>query len=133
MTAAQRQTAINELQKSNLLQRTGEMIALSGIVGEATNSLIGYLVYSTRKQHIPLHVMFLGSSGSGKTYLQEKIAELIPDEDKIEITQITENALYYFKQHELEHKLILIEDLDGALSVFYPLRNCKQKGEYRKR
>ncbi len=127
MTAAQRQAAITELQKPNLLQRTSEMIALSGIVGETTNSLIAYLVYSTRKQHIPLHVMFLGSSGSGKTYLQEKISELIPDEDKIEITQITENALYYFKQHELQNKLILIEDLDGALSVFYPLRELQTK------
>lgn len=127
LTAAQRQAAITELQKPNLLQRTSEMIALSGIVGETTNSLIAYLVYSTRKQHIPLHVMFLGASGSGKTYLQEKIAELIPDEDKIEITQITDNALYYFKQHELAHKLILIEDLDGAMAVFYPLRELQTK------
>jgi DNA primase catalytic core len=127
MTAAQRQVAVTELQKPNLLERTSQMIALSGIVGETTNSLIAYLVYCTRKQQIPLHVMFLGSSGSGKTYLQEKISELIPDEDKIEITQITENALYYFKQHELEHKLILIEDLDGALTVFYPLRELQTK------
>lgn len=127
MTAAQRQVAIAELQKPDLLKRTSQLIALSGIVGETTNSLIAYLVYSTRKQQIPLHVMFLGSSGSGKTYLQEKIAELIPEEEKIEITQITENALYYFKQHELEHKLILIEDLDGALSVFYPLRELQTK------
>jgi DNA primase len=127
MTAAQRQAAITELQKPNLLNRTSEIIALSGIVGETTNSLIAYLVYCTRKQQIPLHVMFLGSSGSGKTYLQEKISELIPDEDKIEITQITENALYYFKQHELKHKLILIEDLDGALTVFYPLRELQTK------
>jgi DNA primase len=125
ITPAQRQAAINELQKPNLLKRTSEMIALSGIVGETTNSLIAYLVYSSRKQQIPLHVMFLGSSGSGKTYLQEKISELIPDEDKIQITQITENALYYFKQHELAHKLILIEDLDGALTVFYPLRELQ--------
>jgi len=71
--------------------------------------------------------MFLGASGSGKTYLQEKIGELIPDEDKIEITQITENALYYFKQHELQHKLIIFEDLDGALQVFYPLRELQTK------
>jgi ABC-type dipeptide/oligopeptide/nickel transport system ATPase component len=71
--------------------------------------------------------MFLGASGSGKTYLQERISELIPQEDKIEITQITENALYYFKQHELAHKLILIEDLDGAMTVFYPLRELQTK------
>ena len=127
MSPAQKQSAINELKKPNLLQRTSQLIAMSGIVGEATNSLIAYLVYSTRKQPVPLHVMFLGASGSGKTYLQEKISELIPAEDKIEITQITENALYYFKQHELQNKLILIEDLDGAASVFYPLRELQTK------
>ncbi len=71
--------------------------------------------------------MFLGSSGSGKTWLQERISDLIPQEDKIEITQITENALYYFKQHELQNKLILIEDLDGAMTVFYPLRELQTK------
>jgi ABC-type dipeptide/oligopeptide/nickel transport system ATPase component len=71
--------------------------------------------------------MFLGSSGSGKTYLQERISELMPPEDRIEITQITDNALYYFKQEELKHKLILIEDLDGAMTVFYPLRELQTK------
>jgi DNA primase len=127
ITQAQRTAAVNELKKPNLLNRTAEMIALTGIVGEASNSMIAYLVYCTRKQPVPLHIMFLGSSGSGKTYLQEKISELIPIEDKIEITQITENALYYFKQDELKNKLILIEDLDGAMTVFYPLRELQTK------
>jgi DNA primase len=127
LTYVQRQAAINELQKPNLLQRTSQLISLSGIVGETSNALIAYLVYNTRKQPVPLHVMFLGASGSGKTYLQERISELIPAEDKIEITQITENALYYFKQHELAQKLILIEDLDGAMAVFYPLRELQTK------
>ena len=127
MTAAQRQAAMSELKKPDLLKRTGQLIAASGIVGEATSSLIAYLAYSTRKQPVPLHVMFLGSSGSGKTYLQERISELVPAEDKIEITQVTENAFYYFKQHELSHKLILIEDLDGAMAVFYPLRELQTK------
>ena len=127
LTHAQRKAAITELQKPNLLQRTSQLISLSGIVGETSNALVAYLVYCTRKQTIPLHVMFLGASGSGKTYLQEKISELIPEEDKIEITQITENALYYFKQEELKHKLLLIEDLDGAMTVFYPLRELQTK------
>jgi DNA primase len=127
MSAAQRQTAINELKKPNLLARTSQLIAMSGIVAETTNSLIAYLVYSTRKQQVPLHVMFLGTSASGKTYLQERISELIPEEDRIQITQITENALYYFRQHELRNKLILIEDLDGAAGVLYPLRELQTK------
>lgn len=127
LTAGQRQQAINELEKSNLLQRTNQLIGMTGITGEDQNRLIAYLVYTVRKQIIPLHVMFLGSSGSGKTWLQERISDLIPEEDKIEITQITENALYYFKQHELKNKLLLIEDLDGAAGVFYPLRELQTK------
>jgi energy-coupling factor transporter ATP-binding protein EcfA2 len=127
LTAAQKQAAINELKKPNLLKRTNEMIGLTGIVSEENNRLIAYLVYTMRKQPVPLHVMFLGSSGSGKTHLQEKISELIPEEDKLEITQITENALYYFKQEELKNKLLLIEDLDGAMTVFYPLRELQTK------
>ncbi len=127
LTASQRQQAVNELKKSNLLQRTNQLIGMTGITGEDQNRLIAYLVYTVRKQIIPLHVMFLGSSGSGKTWLQERISDLIPEEDKIEITQITENALYYFKQHELKNKLLLIEDLDGAAGVFYPLRELQTK------
>lgn len=127
MSNAERQAALKELQHPNLLQRTAQLLEQCGIVGEQYNSMISYLVYCTRKQAIPLHVMFLGSSGSGKTYLQERISELMPPEDRIEITQITDNALYYFKQEELKHKLILIEDLDGAMTVFYPLRELQTK------
>jgi DNA primase catalytic core len=127
MSHAERQAAIKELQHPHLLQRTAQLLEQCGIVGEQHNSLIAYLIYCTRKQAIPLHVMFLGSSGSGKTYLQERISELMPPEDRIEITQITDNALYYFKQEELKHKLILIEDLDGAMTVFYPLRELQTK------
>ena len=37
------------------------------------------------------------------------------------------NAFYYFGQRELKHKLILIEDLDGAENVLYPLRELMSK------
>jgi DNA primase len=127
LSPAQRQAAINYLKQANLLERTGEDIGRSGVIGEETNRLIAWLVYSSRKLSVPLHLMFLGSSGSGKTYLQERVSELIPPEDKIEITQITENAFYYFRQDELRHRLLLIEDLDGAQSSMYPLRELQSK------
>jgi hypothetical protein len=46
--------------------------------------------------------------------------ELIPAEDVIQITSLSENAFYYFGKQELKHKLVLIEDLDGAGEVLYP-------------
>jgi DNA primase len=127
LTSAQRQAAITYLKQANLLERTGEDIGRSGVVGEETNRLIAWLVYSSRKLSVPLHLLFLGSSGTGKTWLQERVSELIPPEDKIEITQITENAFYYFRQDELRHRLLLIEDLDGAAASLYPLRELQSK------
>jgi predicted transcriptional regulator len=74
-----------------------------------------------------LHAVSFGSSGTGKSHLQEKVGELIPEEDRIEITALTENAFYYFEKAELGHKLILIEDLDGIWSALYPLRELQSK------
>ena len=111
----------------NLLTTTNELIGQSGIIGEETNRLIMYLIFSSRKREQPLHIISLGSSGTGKTHLQESIGNLIPEEEKIEITTLSENAFYYFGQQELKHKLILIEDLDGAEGALYPIRELQSK------
>lgn len=126
--SAERVKEVTNFHKApNLLTRTNELIEQSGVVGEAINRLIMYLVFTSRKREQPLHVISLGSSGTGKSHLQEKVGELIPEEDKIEITTLSENAFYYFGQQELKHKLILIEDLDGAQEVLYPLRELQSK------
>lgn len=127
LSEIERKQAIAFLKSANLLHRTKEAIAQSGLIGEQTNSMIAYLVYTSRKRHVPLHLMCLGASGTGKTWLQEKVSELMPEEDKLEITTLSTNAFYYFGREELKHKLLLIEDLDGAESVLYPLRELQSK------
>lgn len=127
LTEAERNAAIQFLQSKNLLQATNEMIGRSGIVGEELNRLIMWLIYTSRKTAKPLHIISMGSSGTGKSHLQEKVGELIPEEDKIEITALTENAFYYFDKAALGHKLILIEDLDGIWKALYPLRELQSK------
>ena len=115
------------LTTENLLEKTNKLIGQSGIIGEEVNRLIMYLIFSSRKRNQPLHIISLGSSGTGKTHLQESIGNLIPPEEKLEITSLTENAFYYFGQQELKHKLILIEDFDGAESALYPIRELQSK------
>ena len=115
------------LSKPNLLERTNELIGQSGVIGEGVNRLLMYLIFTSRKLHNPLHIVSLGASGTGKTHLQEKVGDLIPQEDKLEITVLSENAFYYFGQRELKHKLILIEDLDGAENALYPLLELQTK------
>lgn len=127
LSEAERKAAVTFLKSPNLLARTMQAIAESGLIGEENNSLIAYLTYTSRKRHTPLHLMCLGASGTGKTWLQEKVSALMPEEDKLEITTLSSNAFYYFGREELKHKLLLIEDLDGAESVLYPLRELQSK------
>jgi DNA primase len=119
--------ALDILKSPKLMEHTMKLITQSGIVGEERNAFIAYLVYTSRKRENPLHLMCLGASGTGKTYLQEKVGELMPEEEKLEITTLSENAFYYFGKEELKNKLILIEDLDGAEAVLYPLRELQSK------
>ncbi|SNB26241.1 conserved hypothetical protein [Flavobacterium psychrophilum] len=115
------------LQTQNLIQETQNLIGKSGVIGEEINRLLMYLIFTSRKTNNPLHCISLGSSGTGKTHLQSSVSDLIPEEDKIEMTVLSANAFYYFNRTELSNKLILIEDLDGAESVLYPLRELQSK------
>jgi predicted transcriptional regulator len=127
LSAREEKEAIKFLKSKNLLEKTNELIGKSGVIGEVDNRLLMYLIFTSRKTNNPLHCISLGSSGTGKTHLQTKVSELIPEEDKIEITVLSANAFYYFNRTELQHKLILIEDLDGAEAVLYPLRELQSK------
>jgi hypothetical protein len=86
-----------------------------------------YLVFTSRKTNRPLHIISFGSSGVGKSHLQEKVGELIPKEDKIELTSVSGNAFYYYVDDDLGNKLILIEDYDGVFAALYPIRELQSK------
>ena len=132
MTADEKNAARKYLGAPGLLERTGEDIGRSGVVGEETNRLLMFLAFTSRLRSRPLHVVTLAASGTGKTYLQNAVSRLIPDEERVEITALSENALYYFERTELRHKLVLIEDLDGAEHALYPLREFQSKGQLSK-
>ncbi len=127
LSATEEREAIKFLKRKDLLLKTNELIGKSGVIGEQTNRLLMYLIFTSRKTNNPLHCISLGSSGVGKTHLQSKVGELMPQEDKIEMTVLSANAFYYFNRTELQHKIILIEDLDGAEAVLYPLRELQSK------
>jgi len=127
LTEQRQRKAINYLKAPKLMERTNQDIGKTGMIGEENNRLLMYLVFTSRLREQPLHIISLGASGTGKTYLQEKVSELIPEQDKLEITILSENAFYYFDRKELKHKLVLIEDMDGAQDVLYPLRELQSK------
>ena len=127
LTEAEQQQARLYLSAPNLIERTREDIGKAGVIGEDNNRLLMYLIFTSRKRENPLHVISLGSSGIGKTHLQEKVSALIPEEEKMESTSLTAAAIYYFGRYDLRHKLVLIEDLDGAEEALFPIRELQSK------
>ncbi len=105
--------AIDILKQDNLLQEINKLIEQSGIVGEANSRLLLFIIASSYKTKQPLHAIVQGSSGSGKTHLISKIADLVPQEDVLRFTRITESSLYNWGEYDLVNKLLIIEDLDG--------------------
>lgn len=133
LTAIETETSLNYLKHPELMLNTMSDIGKTGIVGEHLNRFTMFLVFLSRITSDPLHIISFGASGTGKTYLQENVAKLIPDEDKLEITTLSGNALYYFKNDDLKNKLLLIEDYDGVQDGLYPLRELSTKQKITKR
>lgn len=127
LTETEKQTAKENLQVENLLQQTLEDLQHTGIQGEAENAVILLMAMSSRKLHDPLSVICLAKSGTGKSYLMERVAMCIPDDDKREHTQFSGNSFYYFKREEIRGKVFLIEDLHGAMNVLFPIAELQTK------
>ncbi|MCA2951404.1 hypothetical protein [Microcystis sp. M112S1] len=127
LTHEEQQEARIYLSAPNLIERTREDIGKAGVIGEEMNRLLMYLIFTSRKREHPLHIISLGSSGIGKTHLQEKVSALIPDEDKMESTSLTASAIYYFGRYDLRHKVLLFEDMDGAMNALFPIRELQSK------
>lgn len=133
VSAVRKKVALEYLKSEQLMQTTWTDLSRVGIVGEEENALIMYLCFSSRKLSKPLHVISLGSSGSGKTHLQECIANLMPEEEVKSVTSLSDQALYYYPEGSLKHKLFLVEDLDGmGEDAQYALRELKSKGVLQK-
>ena len=115
--------AIEFLKSKELLKRLNEQIGKSGIVGEENSRLLLFLIIISYMNKSPIHGIVQGSSGSGKTHIIGSIADLMPGEDVLRFTRITESSLYNWGEFDLFRKIIIIEDLDGLKEeALYALR-----------
>lgn len=99
--------------KKGLIKNLNNLIGTSGIVGEEKNRLFLFCIASSHKMKKTLHVVVQGSSGSGKTHLIKKIADLMPEERVKRFTRISEKSFYNYGEFDLVNMLIVLEDYDG--------------------
>uniref|UniRef100_UPI000248F5AD hypothetical protein n=1 Tax=Aquimarina agarivorans TaxID=980584 RepID=UPI000248F5AD len=118
------------LKSDNLLQRINEAIGQTGVVGEAENRLLIFLIATSYYSDSPLHGLIQGSSGSGKTKLLQSIYKLVPKETFKSFTRVTESSFYNYAEYALCHKLLCFEDLDGLEEkALLALRELQSSGK----
>jgi len=127
MTKEEEREALAFLKGKQLVRNTLAAIEKGGLIGEQKNGLLLFFLYLSRLMDEPLHAIIFGKSGSGKTYLQTRVSECLPEESLRTITSLTENTLYYSAKDFWKHKVLLIEDLEGVYNAFLPLREFMSK------
>jgi len=112
MTESDRQAGLELLKDPGLFERISADLSVMGYVGEDLNKSLLYLCASSRKLDDPISVLILSQSASGKSFLVDCVKKLMPPEDVVAVTSLSDQALNYIG--DLMHKfLVLGESVHG--------------------
>jgi DNA primase catalytic core len=129
LTDAQREAALELLRDPLLVERITADFAKVGVVGEATNCLVGYLAALSRKLDQPLAVIIQSTSAAGKSALMEAVLGLVPDEERVKFSAMTGQSLFYMGEADLAHKVLAVAEEEGASRAAYALKLLQSEGE----
>jgi DNA primase len=121
--------ALALLKSPDLLDRIVADFTACGVVGERTNTLVGYVAAVSRQLDRPLAVIIQSSSAAGKSALMDAVLALMPDEDQVRYSAMTGQSLFYMGETNLKHKILAIAEEEGASNASYALKLLQSEGE----
>src|SRR5207249_4806622 len=125
MPDREREEALMMLRSPDLLDRILADFERMGLVGEKTALTVGYLVTISRLLDEPLGLLVVSRSGAGKSNLQDALCEFVPEESLVQYTRVTGQALFYKQPDSLVHKILAIDEEQGAEEAAYSIRNLQ--------
>ncbi|MCP5004893.1 MAG: toprim domain-containing protein, partial [Planctomycetes bacterium] len=90
MTAEDREEALRFLKNPKMFEEIKTDIETLGYTGDDTIKLLCYIAAISRKTSEPLSIMIQSRSAAGKSFLQDTILSLIPEEDFVKYTRLTD-------------------------------------------
>ncbi|MDM5182244.1 toprim domain-containing protein, partial [Massilia sp. DJPM01] len=129
MGTLDREAALALLAAPDLLARIADDFDACGIVGEATNKLVGYLAATSRRLDAPLAIVIQSSSAAGKSSLMDAVLALMPQEERVKYSAMTGQSLFYMGETNLKHKILAIVEEEGASRASYALKLLQSEGE----
>lgn len=122
-----RKEAIKLLKSPTLLYDILKIIKKLGVAGEEKNSLLHYLVFTSRITDDPLSVVVKGESSVGKSYGVSKVILLFPQDAYVDITDATAQSFYYAPEGHFAHKIIVIFEKHGGEKADYSIRTLQSE------
>lgn len=122
LSDSEREAGLALLQAPDLLDRIENDLTTLGIAGEGLNKRLCYLAAVSRRLDDPLSLLVQSRSAAGKSALQNAVVSLVPDEDKVVYTRLTDQSLFYQNPTALKHKLLVLEEAEGLGGAAYSLR-----------
>jgi DNA primase len=122
LTDEEVQLGMDLLSSPDLFDRISQDTETLGYVGEDVNKRLLYIAASSRKLDDPISVIVLSESASGKSYLVDTIRKLIPAEDVLAMTSLSEQALNYLPEDGLMHKFLVMGEAVHGDIVEHQLR-----------
>ena len=129
LSAAEEPAALDLLRDPHLTDRIVADFARVGMVGEATNALVGYLAAISRKLDSPLAVIVQSTSAAGKSSLMDAVLGFVPEEDRVQFSAMTGQSLFYMGETDLAHKVLAVVEEEGAQRASYALKLLQSEGE----
>lgn len=120
MSAAERAAGLSLLRDPRLFERIVDDLSTLGYVGEELNKQLVYLCASSRKLDDPVSVIILSQSASGKSFLVDCVKRLMPPEDVVAVTSLSDQALNYID--DLTHKFLVLGEAVHGEVVEYQIR-----------
>jgi DNA primase len=125
----ERELGLGFLRDPHLFNRITEDYEALGLLGEAETKLVVYLAATSRKLDDPLAIVIQSRSGAGKSALADATVQLLPEEERVHLTRLTPQSLFYLGEHALKHKLLSVEEEAGSQGASYSLRTMQSQKE----
>jgi len=129
LTDDERRAGMELLESPDLFDRITADLSALGYVGEELNKQLLYIAASSRKMADPISVVILSQSASGKSLLVESVRRLMPPEDVVAVSSLSDQALNYIGEGGLLHKFLILGEAVHSEIVEHQIREMLSSKE----
>jgi hypothetical protein len=122
LTEEERRIGLEFLKSPDMFEQIVNDMSILGYVGENLNKELLYLCATSRLMNDPISVLIVSQSASGKSYLVETVAKLLPADEVVDFNTLSKQALQYMGDRLLNKFMMMGEavhdpDIEHQLRV----------------